>query len=107
MISRSWQDLRYSARMLLKHPGFTLITVLTLALGIGANTAIFSVLHAVMWRSLPYRQPEELVMVWERSTEERFSQPSPNSPPLFLEWRERKDVFSDVAAFEDATTSFR
>jgi putative ABC transport system permease protein len=107
MISRSWQDLRYSARMLLKHPGFTLIAVFTLASGIGANTAIFSVLHAVMWRSLPYRQPEELVMVWERSTKERFSQPSPSSPPLFLEWRERKDVFSDVAAFEDATTSFR
>ncbi len=100
-----WQDLRYGGRMLLKTPGFTLIAVITLALGIGANTAIFSVVNAVMWRSLPYQQPEQLVMVWERSTRERLPQPSPNAPALFLEWRERKDVFTDVAAYEDAAIS--
>jgi putative ABC transport system permease protein len=101
------QDLRFGARMLMKQPGFSLIAVLTLALGIGANTAIFSVVNAVRWRSLPYWQPEQLVMVWERSTREKMSQPSPNAPALFLEWRERKDVFSDIAAYEDAEISRR
>src|SRR5262245_66208876 len=64
MIADLWQDLRYGARMLLKNPGFTLIAVATLSLGIGANTAIFSVLYGVLLKSLPYSDPDPIVSVW-------------------------------------------
>jgi putative ABC transport system permease protein len=79
-----WQDLRYGARMLVKRPGFTVVAVVTLALGIGANTTIFSVAYAVMWRPLPYQLPEQLVMVWERMTWEKMPQPSMNATGVFF-----------------------
>jgi putative ABC transport system permease protein len=93
-----WQDFRYGTRMLLKQPGFTLIAVLTLSLGIGANTAIFSVVDAVLLRPLPYRDPDRLVRLW--STFESVGVPfSGSAMPDYLEWRDRNQVFADLGAF--------
>src|SRR5687767_7864535 len=83
------QDLRYGARMLLKYPGFTLIAVLTLGLGIGANTAIFSIVNAVLLRPFPYREPERLMIVLEHYGAAGFSPSYPN----FVDWRTQNGVF--------------
>jgi putative ABC transport system permease protein len=96
------QDLRYGARMLLKQPGFTLIAVITLALGVGANTAIFSVVNAVLLESLPYRQADRLVMVWERS--QRRNQNVINLGNFF-DWKAQSASFEDMAAFADFRTN--
>ena len=87
------QDLRYGARMLLKKPGFTLVAVVTLALGIGANTAIFSFVNAVVLRPLPYRAPGELVNVWESEPGRGIPQ-STVSYADFLDWREQAKGFA-------------
>ena len=90
-----WQDLRYGARMLLKRPGFTLVAILTLALGIGANTAIFTVINAIILRPLPFGEPERLVWMWGR-----FSQGNraSTSPPDFLDYRAQQHSFEEFAA---------
>jgi putative ABC transport system permease protein len=97
-------DLRYGARMLIKKPGFTLVAVITLALGIGANTAIFSVVNAVLLRPLPYPDPDRLVALWiarpERATTSR-----PVSTPDFEDWRAQNGVFEAMAAFPAVDTT--
>jgi len=87
-----WQDLRYSGRMLVKHPGFTLIALLTLSLGIGANTAIFSIVNAVLLRPFPYRAPEQFVMVGEGISRGSVSYPN------FVDWKDDRNVFESTSA---------
>jgi len=93
-----WQDLRYSLRTLWKSPGFTLIAVVALALGIGANTAIFSVVNAVLLRPLPYASPEKLVWIWETSPVNEIPQ-EVASYPNFNDWRQQSQSFEGMAAF--------
>lgn len=95
-----FQDLRFGLRMLLKNPGFTLIAALTLALGIGANTAIFSIVNSVLLRPLPYRDPHNLMTVWESYAGRNQGQILV-SVPNFRDWRRENYVFADLAAFSD------
>src|SRR5262245_2912735 len=93
-----WLDLRYGARILLKNPGFTLIAVMTLALGVGANTAIFSVVNGVLLKSLPYHDPERIILLWGdvRSRGEHRSQVSATD---VADWRKQNTVFAEVATY--------
>jgi len=94
------RDLRYSLRILIRRPAYSLAAIVVLALGIGATTSIFSVLYAVMWRSLPYRASDLLVMVWEA---DRFDHEDQNvaNPANYFDCKERNHVFEDTAAFVD------
>src|SRR5688572_17905419 len=94
-----FQDLRYGVRMLLKSPGFTLIAILTLALGIGANTAMFSVVHAVLLQPLPFHEPERLVRVLRSSAGNQRSQ---LSFPDFADFRARQSVFEHMAVWRSS-----
>src|SRR2546423_6289371 len=105
MFGNFWQDLRYGTRMLLKKPGFTLIAVITLALGIGANTAIFSVADKLLLRSLPVKDPQQLAMVSGETVNPKF-QSNIFSYPNYLDYRDQNDVFSGLFAFVLSTVKF-
>jgi predicted permease len=90
-----WQDLRYAFRMLAKNPGFTAIAVVTLALGIGANTALFSVVNGVLLNPLPFHEPDRLVAVYSKTSEGQDSISYPN----FVDWQRENRSFSALAAF--------
>jgi hypothetical protein len=102
MITNLWQDLRYGARMLLKQPGFTLIAVVTLALGIGANTVIFSLVQASLLRPLPGVNTQSLLYVFSGNPGAPYNN---SSYPDYVEFRDRSRSFSGLAAFGGITAS--
>jgi putative ABC transport system permease protein len=92
-----FKDIRYGIRSLGKHPGFTAVGLITLALGIGANTAIFSVVNAVLLKPLPFDDPERIVWLWD--TQPQLAT-TPTSLPDFLGWKEQNKSFENLAAFQ-------
>ena len=98
------QDIRYALRQLLQARGFTAVALLTLALGIGANTAIFSVVNAVMLRPLPYPRPHEVVLVWINNTIEKISDDITNWP-TFTDWRTGNRTFAEMAGYSPGTAN--
>ena len=97
-------DTRYGIRLLLKTPGFALIAVLALALGIGANTAIFSVVDAAIIRPLPYADPDRLMVVWEDGSFAGFPKNTP-APGNYVDWKAQNQVFTDMAAMRGRAAS--
>ena len=99
-MSNLWQNVRFSLRILGKNPGFTAVAVLTLALGIGANTAIFSVVYGALLAPLPMPHPEQLVMVWSDDAGRNVV-----SPGDFSDWKQQNSVFQKLVAWDEATFS--
>jgi hypothetical protein len=102
MLETLAQDLRYGGRMLSKNPGFTAVIVLTVALGIGANAAIFSVVHAVLLKPLPYPESDRLVMVWEKVFLPNYQNEENNpSPGNYSDWKSQNAVFEDIGSYRN------
>lgn len=99
-----WKDLRYAWRGLVKSPGFALVAMLALGLGIGANTAIFSVFNGMLWRPLPVKDPQQLAVLATKTR--AFDFPSPLSYPDFQDYRQLKSVFSDLVAYTPSAVNF-
>src|SRR5207249_7762261 len=93
-----WQDLRFATRVLRKSPGFAAVAVLTLALGIGANTAMVTVVNGVILKPLPYPHPDRLVMLWERQLSDGTL--GTVAPANFVDWREQNHSFDKMAAID-------
>jgi len=97
------QDFRYALRQLRKSPGFTAVAVVTLALGIGANTAMFSMVYGVLLRPLRLKDPDRLYTLWERNLKMGYEQ-NPPAAGNFRDWRDRNGVFEQMAAFDGSRT---
>src|ERR1700689_3945378 len=94
-----WRDVRFGFRLLLKNPGFTAIAILALALGIGANTAIYSVVYATLLAPLPYHDPNQLVMVWSKIQGNK----NVVAAGTYLDWKSQSTVFQGLSAYTDTT----
>src|SRR5450631_1728465 len=105
MIDTLLQDLRYAARTFRRSPGFLALTVLTIAVGVGANAAIFSIVNAVLLRPLPFPHADNLVLVTDANRQTRQSN-GDTSPANFLDWRARNHSCSAMAAFRQARFAF-
>src|ERR671939_1967533 len=98
------QDIRYALRVCVRTPGFTAVAVVAFALGIGANTAIFTIVNAALIERLPFKDPSRLVVVWEVSSR-RPGRSNTVGPANYLRWRERATSFEDLAGFVDTRTN--
>jgi putative ABC transport system permease protein len=107
MLEQFRSDLRYALRNLWKHPGFALITVLTLAIGIGANTAIFSIVNAALLRPLPFPRPDRLITIFSVNPTIADGAPQPNAPADFKEWRDDTKTLERLAAYSGGGESLR
>ena len=103
-MDKFFQDLRYAIRSCLRTPGFTIVAVLALALGIGANSAIFTIVHAVLLERLPYHDPDRIVAVWETNAQ-RPGRSNTVGPANFIRWGERATAFENLAAFAEVRTN--
>src|SRR5918997_5858568 len=99
-----WQDMKFGVRVLLKSPAFTAVAVLVVALGVGANTAIFSVVNAVLLRPLPFEEPQQLVRVFGTNAR-RNSFRRPHSFPNFVDLRAQNTSFEAMSAYSGATAA--
>ena len=104
MLFGYWQDVKLGLRMLLKSPGFTTVAVLSLALGIGANTAIFSLIDAVLLRPLNFKDPDRLAVIWEDASEIGFARNTP-APANYADWKSQNHTFETIAAMDGNTFS--
>lgn len=93
-----WQDVRYGCRMLARNPGFATAVVVILAVGIGANTVFFSIINSVLFRPLPFEEPDELVMVYQNNPQQGWTTVSPGA---FAQWRKRSTAFEHMVAHHD------
>src|SRR5512133_924413 len=111
MLDSLLQDLRFGVRMLVKAPAFTLVAVLTLALGIGVNTAIFSIVNALLLRSIPVQEPSRLAVLGDSSRVHAWSNGSPRadifSVPMYKEIADNNEVFASLAATTDLRARVR
>src|SRR5215204_5662038 len=107
LLGTVWQDMRYGVRTLVKSPAFTVVAVLSLALGIGANTAIFSVVNGILLRPLPYPESERMVAVWHTPPQESFPGMTrfSVSPGNYLDWKEQSRAFEQMAIYQYAGLS--
>ncbi len=102
ILENTLRDIRYAWRTLRKSPGFAIVCVLTLALGIGANTAIFNVVRATLLQSLPIREGNRLVVIWVNNLDHGWSRVGPTGQD-YLDWREQNKSFEDMFLFEHGT----